>query len=102
MEQILGRELTRFETVHHKNHNKLDNRPENLEVISLSEHARIHAIERGFGKNRIGVSPINKLSEEKINEIKKLRQDGMLLKEIKNATGLSWTTVQKYANYNSQ
>lgn len=28
--------------VHHKNHDTLDNRPENLEVISASEHSHIH------------------------------------------------------------
>lgn len=28
--------------VHHKNHNKLDNRPENLELLTPSEHSREH------------------------------------------------------------
>lgn len=28
--------------VHHKNHDTLDNRPENLEVISPSEHSKLH------------------------------------------------------------
>lgn len=43
MEQMVGRRLTRQEVVHHRNHNKLDNRPENLVLVShQAEHIRTH------------------------------------------------------------
>jgi len=43
MEQKLGRLLTYNEIVHHKNKNKLDNSPENLELKTRQYHSSYHA-----------------------------------------------------------
>lgn len=42
MEKFLRRKLSPNEVVHHINHKKLDNRLENLQVLTRAEHAALH------------------------------------------------------------
>ena len=41
MESIVGRHLEKTEHVHHINGNRWDNRPENLQLLSSSEHGKL-------------------------------------------------------------
>lgn len=42
MEAVLGRKLNPKEIVHHKNHKRHDNRLSNLQVLTHSEHMKLH------------------------------------------------------------
>lgn len=44
LEAKLGRPLKAHEVTHHINGDKLDNRSENLEILTQSEHRKLHAI----------------------------------------------------------
>ena len=57
MERVLGRRLKRREHVHHKNGDKLDNRPENLQVLSATAHGALHAPAAHESRRRGKVKP---------------------------------------------
>ena len=46
MAQHLGRPLRRDEHIHHRNHDRSDNRLENLKIVTLAEHTSLHRSHR--------------------------------------------------------
>ena len=50
MEQHIDRYLTDNEEVHHKNHDRTDNRIANLKLMTKGQHTRLHNLERPIEK----------------------------------------------------
>ena len=76
IEKHLGRYLHPFEVIHHKNRVKIDNRLENLEIITKSEHIKIHK-SNWFKKGNISWNKGNK----GFLENRKRDKNGRLVKE---------------------
>jgi len=96
MENKLWRKLKRNEHVHHIDWNKLNNNIENLQLYSAWEHLREHAIENWLWKDRLWISPKNKLCTDIVDKIKDMYQNWVKRYEIAKIMWMSPTTIYKY------
>jgi DNA-binding NtrC family response regulator len=92
MEKSIGRKLTFNEIVHHKNGDIHDNDLLNLEIISRSDHMRIHKIKEYD-------NPKYDLSKELLNDLYYNKK--LTTKQISKIVGCCWTRIyQKMKEYN--
>ena len=84
-EQKIGRTLADNEIVHHINGDATDNRPENLEVMTQSEHAKLHM--RGDSNPNI------KITDEQVRELRKLWPTRTSTRALAEQFGINKSTV---------
>lgn len=96
MQEKLGRSLKTDEHVHHINGDKLDNRPENLEVVSSTEHHKKHPRPKGEK------SKVSKLTREDVKKIRNLYKTGdYTLAEIGKKFGVCFQNISLIVNRKS-
>jgi hypothetical protein len=102
MERHLGRKLGRFEVVHHKNHDPKDNRIENLEVMSLGDHTRLHcrghspaANATGAAVHRGSANGNAKLNDEKVKRMRAAYATGKTPAELGRQFNISRAVASK-------
>jgi len=113
MEQKLGRKLKEGEIVHHKDENKRNNAPSNLQLTNNSSHSKHHyelkSLEwknkfkynnpTGKGRKLKGTElPQSKLTEDQVREIKQCLNDGAKQSSLARRYKVDRTTIRDIKN----
>lgn len=93
MESHLGRELSRDEVVHHINHDKTDNRLENLVVMTRAEHIKEHHPEIIAARRAVFTPRPQKLNPEKVARIRQMAIAGIKHVDIAKEFGVTPTNI---------
>ena len=83
VEESLGRTLGTDEVVHHVDHDRLNNAPDNLVVLSRSEHTRLH--------RRVASKRWSPEEKERAGE---LYEAGMSIDEVARALGRPYSSTR--------
>lgn len=94
VESSMGRYLLPGEQVHHIDRNKINNKLDNLKVLSINEHRRLHATEDSPNRGA-------RAHADKMFDVIKLRKEGKYAREIGEKLGIPRRTVQRYLQENS-
>ena len=99
MESILGRKLKKGEVVHHIDHDKTNNDPNNLMVMTNAEHTAFHSKGRFVSKfTRDAISDANKkYTKEQAAELRRLISSGLTQNQAAVKLGMSKMTASRIA-----
>lgn len=107
MEQTIGRRIRKDEVVHHINGNRSDNRIENLQLMTRSEHCRIHTQERHERGLCYDISKETKMGEEhrcaKLTwkDVEYIRSSDKPTKELMQMFKVSKSVINKVKSFKS-